>query len=67
MSDALIGLYGIIIGISITVLLRWMDRKEGFRDSTFKNRRHVVWKAVAPYYINRLYSPALVLPSQEKR
>lgn len=50
MSDALIGLYGIIIGISITVLLRWMDRKERFRDSTFEKRLSAHQEA---YYLNQ--------------
>jgi len=38
MNEALIGLLGVLFGIVVTIVLRWLDRSDRFRDLTFEKR-----------------------------
>jgi hypothetical protein len=37
-NEALIGLIGVLVGVGVMILLRWLDKTDRFRDMTFEKR-----------------------------
>ena len=56
MSEALVGLLGVVFGIAITVLLHWLDKEARYRDITFEKRLSAHQEA---YYQNQTMYEAL--------